>query len=437
MPMPIARLGYHYYPDDRHFTQSDLGTWLPILDSIGARWLTIKASASRAVPEDFLGALREARIEPIVHIPARVGQVELESLLPLLESYSRWGLRHVVIGDRPNLRLAWDDSAWTRSGLIERYLDLTLPILHAVRSAGLVPTLPPLEPGGDFWDTAFLEATLIALTRRNESSLLNDLTLGLYAWTYDRPLNWGVGGPERWPEARPYRTPDDSQDQKGLHIFEWYASIASRAGGRIPQMLVIAGGDTLGQDASAEHLQKHSERNVAIARMLEGEEFPGYVQAFSFYPLATGVHHSDFGSAWFPSTQSPLPVVDAFRKFIVAPRHKSVDDHKPLRHYALLPENMELDRLRDWEAIARFIRIERPTLGFSPLEARLATRVTLIGDEALITETIAQELRDAGCKVSRLEVQPEADEKTRIRDEFIAQFLVGANHATYTQNAQN
>lgn len=434
MPTPIARLGYHYYPDDRHFTQSDLGTWLPVLDSLGARWMTIKGSASHAVPEDFLSALREARIEPIVHIPSRVGQVELESLLPLLESYSRWGVRYVVIGDRPNLRLAWDDSAWTRSGLIDRYLDLTLPILHAARSSGLIPILPPLEPGGDFWDTAFLEATLIAMTRRNEGSLLNDLAIGIYAWTHNRPLNWGVGGPERWPEARPYRTPTDSQDQKGLHGFEWYASIAARAGGRIPPMLVIAGGDTLVQNAGAEDLQKHSERNVAIARMLEAGEIPDYVQAFSFYPLATSSHHSDSRSAWFPSMQPPLPVVEAMRRFIVAPRVKSMADSKSLRHYALLPENMEIDRLRDWDAIAKFVRIERPALGFSSLEARLASRVTLIGDESLISETVAQELRDAGCEVKRLEIQPDVDEKTRIRDEFIAQYLAGANHATYAQS---
>ncbi len=67
-------------------------------------------------------------------------------------------------------------------------------MLRTQISAGLQPIFPPLEPGGDYWDTAFLEAALASLKRR-APDLINQIVLALYAWTYDQPLDWGAGGP--------------------------------------------------------------------------------------------------------------------------------------------------------------------------------------------------------------------------------------------------
>ena len=57
MAKTIPQLGFHYFPDDQHFTDQDLDTWTPILASLEARWLTLRASARRAIPENFIKGL--------------------------------------------------------------------------------------------------------------------------------------------------------------------------------------------------------------------------------------------------------------------------------------------------------------------------------------------------------------------------------------------
>ena len=56
----ITSLGYHYYPDDLHYTENDAATWIPVLQDMGANWLVLRGSVDRAVPEYFLEELLNA-----------------------------------------------------------------------------------------------------------------------------------------------------------------------------------------------------------------------------------------------------------------------------------------------------------------------------------------------------------------------------------------
>ena len=51
------RLGFHYFPDTLHYQNSDLNKWLPILQELGASWITLIAPIQRAIPESFLKGL--------------------------------------------------------------------------------------------------------------------------------------------------------------------------------------------------------------------------------------------------------------------------------------------------------------------------------------------------------------------------------------------
>jgi hypothetical protein len=75
MSSVINQIGFYYFPDDLHYTQADLRAWLPILKQLRANWVTLQAGHDRAIPEEFLRSLIEARIQPIIHIPARVGEI--------------------------------------------------------------------------------------------------------------------------------------------------------------------------------------------------------------------------------------------------------------------------------------------------------------------------------------------------------------------------
>jgi hypothetical protein len=398
------RLGYHYYPDDGHFGRPDLETWLPILQSLGARWLTLRASLSNAVPAFLIQGLKNAGIEPVIHIPCKLGEINTQDLAPPMREYAKSGARFVVVYDRPNLKSSWKPTAWARHGLVERFLDCVLPVLETAHQAGLSPVLPPLEPGGDYWDTAFLEAALIGLARRSKRNLLHQLTLGTYLWTFEKPLDWGQGGPDRWPEALPYSTPPGSQDHRGLHLFDWYAALSAKVVGSPLPMLVMAGGAVPSpEQIQPSDLEQHAEQNLAIARMLENDQIPPTVLNMAFYLLACENNHADAHAAWFPEQSEPRPVVAAMQAYVAPAAKQSVpSSKKPFDHYLLLPDAKTPGFQQQLLALADFIVALRPMIGFSLQEARHAREVTLAGNEKALPQTIEDELRSAGCFVRRM-----------------------------------
>ncbi len=108
---------------------------------------------------------------------------------------------------------------------------------------GLYPGFSPLQPGGDYWDTAFLDLSLEGLRQRRMGwHVLDRMFLSSYGFTFSKPLSWGKGGPERWSVSKPYLTPEGQQDQIGFHNFEWAQGFSKRSTGiRKPVIILNAG----------------------------------------------------------------------------------------------------------------------------------------------------------------------------------------------------
>jgi len=402
MTPALARLGYHYIPDDQHYRLADLEAWLPALQTAGARWLTLRATLARGVPEPFIAGLRQAGIEPIVHIGTPVRRLTDSELTPLLASYAAWGVRYVVVFDRPNLRAQWPGATWSQSGLIDRFLDALMPVLAAQKEAGLTPILPPLEPAGDYWDTAFLSGVLEGLARRGPAALLDEASLAIYAWTYGKKLNWGAGGPMAWPESRPYHTPEGSQDQRGLHAFEWYHAAAARAGYPGLPMLVVAGGALRASNENGADPDQTAEDNLAIARALSAGDIPDYVLNFNFYPLAAADGHPDEPSAWFSAPDAPRPPAQAIVRLLAA---AVAAPHAPahvLSHYVLLDLDDAALGTVDLAAVYDLVGDRQASIGVSPEAARLAAQVTVLGNAGRLPADIESTLTACGCQVRRL-----------------------------------
>ncbi|HEX9013349.1 MAG TPA: hypothetical protein VF813_07525, partial [Anaerolineaceae bacterium] len=216
IPPLNTRIGFHYFPDTVHYRESDLHAWVPELRSLGASWLVLSAPTDRAIPEYFISGMVSAGIEPILHFQLSLEkQVAIDEMKFFFENYAKWGVHYVIFYDRPNSRSSWSAAAWAQEDLVERFIDRFAPLADAAVQAGLVPVFPPLEPGGDYWDTAFLQSGLRSLMRRKQFQVLDKLVLAAYAWSGEHSLNWGAGGPERWPGARPYMTPSNEEDQRG------------------------------------------------------------------------------------------------------------------------------------------------------------------------------------------------------------------------------
>lgn len=328
------RIGFHYFPDTLHYTNQDLKFWLPILSKLKASTLVLQSTFDRAIPEQFITTLVNQKIEPIIHFKVPLAGIkEVEHIEPILSSYARWGVRSVIFYDRPNMRRSWSSSEWIQQELIKRFLDRFLPLAYQSLNLGLTPVLPPLEPGGNYWDTAFLRSVLESFEARKQTQLLEKLTLSAYAWSGEKSLNWGQGGPLAWPECQPYFTPQDSQDQCGFRIFEWYQSITQTAIQKTCPLILLGAGLQSDPDKSSGQsyfTSKHKDVCLAIGKLLVGEKavnpdqpqeellpIPNDVISCNFWLLSAAEDSAYKPQAWFQDKKTVLPVVKAWVEWIL------------------------------------------------------------------------------------------------------------------------
>ncbi len=424
-----SRLGLHYFPDTLHYREADLQTWLPELQELGAGWLVLRTEQDRAIPEHFLRGLKQAGIEPLIQFPLSLQDLpDLKETGTLLEVYARWGASYLVFYDRPNTREAWPVTGWVQQDLVERFLDRYLPIANLALQVGLVPVFPALEPGGSYWDTAFLRSALQGMQRRRQDALLERLVLSAYGWSGGelRSLNWGAGGPERWPLARPYQLPEGSQDQRGFRIFDWYLAIARGVLQASCSLILLEAGHTGDEKKDGEvpaGAQAQAETCTSIARLLSGEQvtdpcntesllegIPDPVIACNFWLLSAEPDSPHFRYAWFEDKEHRRPVVDAMRTWkrewqaaqANMERCAAYTPGRSIRHYLLLPGSEW--GISDWylEVIRPFVKKHRPTVGFSLEEAEKAARVTVVGNPQNYPEDLLSRLQKAGCYIEQI-----------------------------------
>jgi hypothetical protein len=284
----MPHLGIHYFADTLHYRQEDLRLWLPVLKSLRLPWLILHTSARASIPESFIKTLLENQIQPTVHFqPGIATPPSIQEFGLLFKLYAQWGIKHVVLFDRPNLRQSWPTAEWVRANPVERFLDIFIPRAEAALQAGLSPVFPPLQPGGDYWDTVFLRSALAGLVTRGHTALADRLTLAAYALDHLDEPTWGQGGPECWPTSRPYHAPSGSQDQRGFHVATWYLAAAEAALGFRPSLIM---------------LQVNAPTFISQQAAL-----PPEVLACGFWLLAAEARDTWAAQAWFSSRGEPQP----------------------------------------------------------------------------------------------------------------------------------
>ncbi len=421
------RVGFHYFPDTTHYTNKDLSTWLPVLKRLKAKWLVLISDATRAIPEQFITALIKADVTPLIHIPLPLpNSPSASDMKAILAAYARWGVKHVILFDRPNEMSSWSAAGWVQQNLVERFIDRFLPLAAATAQAGMMPIFPPLQPGGSYWDLTFLKQSLQSIQRRGHTTLIKQLGLASYSFTYNHELEYGSGGPAKWPKALPYTNDPHSQDQRGFRNFEWLHATASEVDELdLPVFMLGAGIKEPGQPYSPE---THAGVCLSILETLKGltaqNGIPEYVKSCSFYLLSAEPDSDAHACAWFTTPDEFLPVVDllmpaqpdepvssqamAAEEADATPvvekttPIESVVEHHPIEHYLLLP-------VYEWgiadfhlEVTRPFVQKYHPTIGFSSQEAALARRVTVIGGEQTFPEEVLEDLRKSGSIVDRI-----------------------------------
>jgi hypothetical protein len=398
-----SRVGFHYHPDSLHYRETDLQAWLPTLAATGASWLVLNTDGCKAIPEPFIRGLLDAAVQPVLHFQLPLDPApSLHDVQALVDLYAKWGARYAIFFNRPNASETWPACGWAQQDLVERFLDRFIPLADAAQQAGMTPVFPPLEPGGSYWDTAFLRTSLTILLRRKQDGLAANLAIAAYAWTHGHGLDWGAGGPERWPLARPYSTPESTQDQKGVRIYDWYQAAAKAALGSERPMLLLQAGAPGGKESGGA-AETPVENLVEIARLLMDEPEDDEAEAAGEHVLTAAFNLPDL-----PHTENFAQATAVLHELCegAASRAAASSNPKaahPIQHYILLPTYDW--GISDWhlDAIRPYLRKYRPVVGFNLAEACLANKVTVIGNETEISEDAVIRLRHSGCKVERID----------------------------------
>lgn len=412
-------LGFLYSPDARHYSRDDLQRFLPELRAMSASWLTLLATPSLAVPEFFLRELLSHGIEPVVGIVAPPDALPAPAeLRPQLRVYAEAGLHYVFFSRHPNMMASWSTEAWLQPDLGARFATGLLPAIATAQEAGLVPLLPPLYPGGDFADIAFLEAELDTIAAQRPGSF-DRIGIAIASYAFGRPLTWGKGGPDRWPDAHPYLTPPGTEDHCGFRLGEWYDTIVRRRFGYSLPLIAIEGGSGAPQTNGA--ASPDAEAASAIACAVAAGDPVDAVFCVSLGLLSSGDDARFEAAAYCKADGSRAEAATSLRAlprqrrrfaWEAAPKSPALPQTKPLYHYLLLPK-LEPTRSRsrilghwgtsdEWRTAEAYIRRFRPACGFSPEEAANAEFVTIVGDGLGISPTTERLLRAAGCKVERI-----------------------------------
>jgi hypothetical protein len=416
----LKNIGFHYFPDTNHYTNHDLELFSPALDKLQPSSLILRSESSRAIPEQFISALASRGITPIIHLPLQLPDPPtVAEIKAILQAYASWGVKYVILFERPNMRDSWLNSGWSQANLVESFLDRFIPLANECLNSGLAVVFPALEPGGDYWDLSFLHNALLSLQRRNQKNLLNHLHLSAYARTYNHPLDWGQGGSERWSGNKPYATPADSQDQIGFCNYQWVQEVAKTTIGRSLPIFLL-GVCQVGAE-SGEVLSLDEQKTIlrALNDLLASKGAEGLptsnILAANLWLFSADPTDPAYPAAWVKQdgTFSPMAASilanSARQSTISAPNQDEAGEAEqtatsshPIKHYLLLP--VYDWGVADWhlDVIKPFVRKHQPTIGFSLQEAALAEMVTVIGGTESFSEDALTELRSQGCRVERI-----------------------------------
>lgn len=399
-------LGFTYFSAPEFLIKNRIETWFPILKELGSKQLIIEASFDRAIPEDVFQTAYANNQEVIIHFTDELPLArKFNDVAILLDTYAKWGVKYIILGAKPNCKSGWSISGWRNDNLVDHFLDRFIPLADYIEKLGLTPVFPPLQPGGDYWDTAFLEMAIRGLKRRQMSSLLGKLCLASFGYTFNRSLTWGSGGPESWPSAQPYATPEGQEDQLGFNNYEWMQAIVERSTGRRPAVLIMDAGNPAG-DFSLAGSDTAIERLQLIIEACAGSEadaeltlpqLDGSILAVAF-DLDTLSMLLDGGL----SLESLHSIFTSNIEKVISSGNKSPQNEKPIAHYLLLPAHETGVSDVVLKKVRPVIKQYSPTIGFSIEEAKLAKKVTIFPDPVIFTDAKISTLRAAGCAVEIL-----------------------------------
>jgi hypothetical protein len=401
------KIGFTYFTSPKFQINRHAKHWLSFLRKIGASTVIFESDSNTAIPEDLFIISGEQGLEPIVHLTAELPVArKFNEISFILDVYAKWGVKSIILGDQPNTKKAWPSAGWHYENLVDHFLDRFIPLANHVVKQDMLPVLSPLMPGGDYWDTAFVESILNGLRQRRMDVILEKLILSSYGFTFNKPLTWGSGGPQRWPLSKPYMSTEGQEDQLGLHNYEWIQAIGERATGKKMEVMILDAG-VPGMVYSKIQPEKILSAIRTIQKACKGKDSEKDIPSIDFDET---VHSVNFDLETFAEIYGKTLSIEKIEKIFIdnTPQiendSKEPDSKKTISHYLLLPSHTSGVSDAVLNKVRPVIKKFHPTVGFSLQEAAHARKVSVFPDPLLFGEEAINELRSAGCTV---EILPE------------------------------
>lgn len=442
------KLGFHYYKDAGHFDDPSLDYWLPKLQAAGTSWLVVYAPDLGEIPENFIQRLREARIEPIVVLNYSISEPPSMPIFRQRMAYFHSiGIHMVQFFNRPNMRSSWSPEDWIKPRLVARFIRKFADYAAVCIGEKVIPLFPLLEPGGDYWDLAFLRTGVKLLHKEYAENLLSNIVFSASACLNRHPLFWNEGGPSAYPASAPYL--DGQVDHRGYYLYLWYEDILRKEIGKnVPLLLMNAGMwdsasgifDVVTRESKVQYLNI---LNMLQEVSLKGEgKVPSYVLSCCMYKLPTAeslsasaaadknVPESIFGmdqKAFSDEKQSLSARLgnlrNVFRISNITSKFKQIGTNLAsiinyvgrffqggsLKEYFLLPEVSSLFTEDQMNLIRQYIKIHKCASGSDLNEALASKSVIMIDDQALYPAYMLRQLQDRGCAVHTVSLQNQGD----------------------------
>ena len=442
------KLGFHYYKDAGHFDDPSLDYWLPKLQAAGTSWLVVYAPENSEIPENFIQRLRDVRIEPIVVLNYSISEPpSIQIFQQRMAYFHSVGIHMVQFFNRPNMRSSWNAEDWIKPGLVSRFVRRYADYATACVREKVIPLFPMLEPGGDYWDLAFLQSSIKQIRKEFSDSLLSNLVFTASAGLNRHPLSWNEGGPSAYPPAAPYS--DGQVDHRGFYLFRWYEEILKKEFGKSVPLLLMNAGLWDPSTGIFDVVTKESKQQyLNILNLLQDvtvrpdNAIPSYILSCCVYKLPTAeslsasvpaaagsVSENLFGKDLKNGSAEGLPfhkkIPEAFRsfnsKFVgsikqigtnIATTYKyaaRLFQGGRLKEYFLLPEVNSLFTEEQLNTIRQYIKMHKCSSGNDLNEALASKNVIMIDDQALYPAYMLRQLQDRGCAVHTVSLQTQGE----------------------------
>ncbi|HAF61641.1 MAG TPA: hypothetical protein DCK95_04875 [Anaerolineaceae bacterium] len=376
-----ARHGFHILPQHLQNDTSYLENFITFAKNSATQYAMVEVLTCQSLPVNSINTLTEHGITVDVFLKTSLQtDFDLLAYQDLINNLANLHVKRLILFDRPNRQDFWDPQTWVKPDLLEIFLEKFSLLAEKCLEKNIQPVFPPLQPAGDFWDTVFLRLALQTLQEKGKTALLESLTLSAYAWTNNHPLQWGAGGPERWPASTPYYTPQDGENQQGFRIFDWYqANVKAVLNHSLPILLLQAG-------RSAEYGTSPEIQQLSIVQdileVLYPNLYAGGDDQLLKEPIPPEVATCNFlVELDWQSLQGIFAKIQdaqaAQKETILSPEQKKTLPD-PFVHYLLLPDESWQSDPRKAAALQPFLNKFHPHTGVSVNEALDASEVTLL-----------------------------------------------------------